>query len=352
MFRGSFLSQKILVVFILLVLSVSQFTCNADESILFAISPNKSQFTVDLGIVQPKSVSKRTLLVTGARSSESDKLIISASCGCLSTTVGERTTERVLELHVVLASGSKDGKSEQKIDIIRESDSAVIGSLVFTQEVRSKITLSSYSVDVTDLLGGEVELAIVVPDVYKNEDVAITEVTGEGDWLAEAGVRLAANRQAILLSVKEKIDAKETSSVQQLHLVWRNKDGIGKMDVEVTLKRKAPLHLLKNSLWLLEDGESLNGKLWLRGSAGFADDVRSMDGKLKVGNSGSPLDEATPVLFSRVSESLWIGKVKLKRQFVEAQVGEDVLKSSVEDCRLEVIGFVFPVSLNIGGISK
>ena len=207
MFRGSFLSQKILVVFILLVLSVSQFTCNADESILFAISPNKSQFTVDLGIVQPKSVSKRTLLVTGARSSESDKLIISASCGCLSTTVGERTTERVLELHVVLASGSKDGKSEQKIDIIRESDSAVIGSLVFTQEVRSKITLSSYSVDVTDLLGGEVELAIVVPDVYKNEDVAITEVTGEGDWLAEAGVRLAANRQAILLSVKEKIDA-------------------------------------------------------------------------------------------------------------------------------------------------
>jgi hypothetical protein len=352
MFRGSFLTQKKLVVFVLLALSISQTTVNADESILFEISPNKKQFNVDLGIVQPKSVLNRTLLVTGARSSESDKLTISASCGCLSTTIGERTTERVLELHVSLASGSKDGKSEQKIDIIRESDSAVIGSLVFTQEVRSKVTLSSYSVDVTDLLGGEVELAIVVPDVYKNEDVAITGVTGEGDWLADAGVKLVANRQAILLSVKEKIDAKETSSVQQLHLDWRNKDGIGKMDVEVTLKRKAPLHLLKNSLWLLEDGESLTGKLWLRGNAGFADDVRSLDGKLKVGNSGSPLEEAAPVLFSRVSESLWIGKVKLKRQFVEANAVEDVLKHTFKDSSLEVSGLVFPVFLNVGGVSK
>ena len=348
--NGFCLAHQVLASFMLLISLGAALA--ADESIQCDFSQEKKVIKIDLGVVQPKSMLKRTLLVSGVRSKITEELTISPDCGCVSVVVGERTTGDVMELHVTIASSNKDGKSEQKIGISRESDSEVLGTLVFAQDVQPKVRLIQSVVDVTDLLGREIELSIAIPDAFANEEVVLKAVSGEGEWLADAGARLGADSKAIVLRVKDKVDGAEFSSLQRLRFEWSSNAGPGRTEVDVVFTRKLTLHPLKSSLWLTEDGESLSGKLWLRGSAGIADDIRTLDGELVLGTPGSPNNELLKVLFRRQGGSLWIGKVVVTQEFLATETWRSYSRSGDGEWNLKINGLVFPISLSISGSQK
>jgi len=233
--NGFCLSQQVLATLVSLVSFGAALA--ADESIQCDFSQEKKVIKIDLGVVQPKSMLRRTLLVSGVRSKITEELTISPDCGCVSVVVGERTTGDVMELHVTIAASNKDGKSEQKIGISRESYSEVLGTLVFAQDVQPKVRLIQSVVDVTDLLGREIELSIIVPDAFANEEVVPKAVSGEGDWLADAGARLGADSKTIVLKVKDKVVGAEVSSLQRLRFEWSGNAGPGRTEVAICLLR-------------------------------------------------------------------------------------------------------------------
>jgi hypothetical protein len=315
----------------------------AEDAITCEFSQCKKLVKLDLGAVQPNSTTHRTLLVSGVRTDESEKFRIAPSCGCLSTTIGKRTNESQIELNVSLASGIKEGPSDQKIEIIREFDSEVVGTIVFSQQVRSKVRLARSQIDVTDLLGSEIELEIATPTEHEAEGIVVNAVSAHGAWLAEPSSRLGAVGKSVVLNIAKPTETAFNSAIHVVRFEWASNTGPGVSEVELVLNRKIPLHLLKNSLWLVKDSGSHSGKIWLKGSEGVADDVKEIEGLIRFAEK----QQDTQVRFLRVGDSIWIGKVSIGEDVVTAIQGQQAAGHRVVVHLPNTKELVFDISISI-----
>jgi hypothetical protein len=324
------------------------------ESVHFKVTDASRVLSISLGVVQPKSVFRRNVLITGLRSSESEELELVRSCSCLTVEINKETNASVIILDTKLTPDGEEGLSERSIQVRRIMDGAILLTIKFEYTVRELFEVSPRFIDATDAEGKDASFVAKLYEEHSASGIEVLDAKITGPWISkssftnsDAGLIIKGN-----VSFSEQVKGGVDNEIHRVNIDFLRNNKKSSAEIAILFRRKLPLRLIKDRVLMVKEngGSSFTAKLWLKGGKGVAASDRKLEGRIEYGHTNSVAKIDQNIEFLCVSDSLWISKLSVLKEEIDRVISKP--KESNVAAVLIVNGEKLPIYFTVEGADR